>query len=351
MSTLGAQTKMADDTKSVARSATTKHTSGTSRSISGKLNTMADDFNNFYGDLEEETTIRKQAEEQRVILMEKELVKIESVLSTETKRRIEAGKALQNMFEAKVQALQKKFKFDLRECFEPLQAQVDSLVARVELLETTMENERRDREKEIQKANKEVLDKFAEHQKQFEVEKVTRLQREAQTLKRVGDEVFRIQQKVTAERTARESAITLMKDDFMTAHKVRPPPAVGRAAARDSLPHTSRHASAHRLRASRCSPPRLPPAPRRDAGAREGRRGLSVGDAAQDGRRREGPGGGDEEPRDLGGAARQRPQRLHARLARRSADRQPRQLSLARLSLVGCTPLLQLRPCTCHPGP
>ncbi len=221
MSTLGAQTKMMDDTKSVARSATTKHTSGTSRSISGKLNVMADDFNNFYGDLEEETTIRKQAEEQRVINMEKELVKIEQVLSTETKRRIEAGKALQNMFEAKVQALQKRFKADLRECFEPLQSQIDALVSRVELLELTMENDRRDREKEIQKANKEVLDKFAVHQKQFEVEKVTRLQREAQTLKRVGDEVFRIQQKITAERTARESAVTLMRDDFMTAHKAR----------------------------------------------------------------------------------------------------------------------------------
>merc|ERR1719152_997163 len=77
-----------------------------------------------------------------------------------------------------------------------------------------MEDERRDREKEIQKANKEVLDKFAVHQKQFEVEKVTRLQREAQTLKRVGDEVFRMQQKITAERTAREAAIVLMKDDF-----------------------------------------------------------------------------------------------------------------------------------------
>jgi hypothetical protein len=182
---------------------------------------MADDFNNFYGDLEEETTIRKQAEEQRVINMEAELVKIEKVLATETKRRIEAGKALQNMFEAKVQALQKRFKADLRECFEPLQSQIDALVSRVELLELTMENERRDREKEIQKANKEVLDKLAVHQKQFEVEKITRLQREAQTLKRVGDEVFRIQQKITAERTARESAITLMRDDFATANKTR----------------------------------------------------------------------------------------------------------------------------------
>ena len=36
---------------------------------------------------------------------------------------------------------------------------------------------------------------------------VTRLQREAATLKRVGDEVFRVQQKLTSERTTREAAI------------------------------------------------------------------------------------------------------------------------------------------------
>ena len=132
-------TKTMEDTKSVARSATTKHTAGTSRSISGKLNNMADDFNNFYGDLEEETTIRKQAEEQRVINMEKEIGKIEQVLATETKRRIEAGKALQNMFEAKVYAMQREFKAELRSCYEPLQAQIDALVARVEILEVTME--------------------------------------------------------------------------------------------------------------------------------------------------------------------------------------------------------------------
>ena len=91
----------------------------------------------------------------------------------------------------------------------------------VERLEKVMEEEKRDREIEIQKANKEIRDLFNEHEKQFEVEKVTRLQREAQTLKRVGDEVFRMQQKITAERTAREAAIVLMKDDFIAATKAR----------------------------------------------------------------------------------------------------------------------------------
>jgi len=213
--------KMAD-AKSVAASTTnSRKTTGSNRSVSGRLNAMADDFNNFYGDLDEETTIRKKAEEDRVARMEREIAKIEKVLGTETKRRIEASKALQTLFETKITKLQQDFKEDLRQVFEPLQAQIDTLVQRVEDIEKTMGDEKRDREKEIQRANKEILDKFAVHQKQFEVEKVTRLQREAQVLKRVGDEVFRMQQKVTAERASREAAVVLMKDDFMAAHKAR----------------------------------------------------------------------------------------------------------------------------------
>ena len=54
------------------------------------------------------------------------------------------------------------------------------------------QEEKRDREKEIQRANKEILDKFSEHVKQFEVEKVTRLQRETQTLKRVHGSMAKV---------------------------------------------------------------------------------------------------------------------------------------------------------------
>lgn len=182
---------------------------------------MADDFNGFYSDLDEETSIRKQAEEQRMTRIERELAKTERVLAAETKRRIEASKALQAAYEAKLVTLQQGFKEDIRSAFEPLQCQIDALVGRVEKLELTISNEKRDREKEIQQAMREILEKFAAHSKQFEVEKVIRLQREAQTLKRVGDEVFRVQQKVSAERAARESAMVVMKDEFNAAHKAR----------------------------------------------------------------------------------------------------------------------------------
>jgi hypothetical protein len=87
------------DTRSLAGTAVTGATrrSGASAAVStsGRLNALADDFNTFYGDLEEETKIRKQAEEKRVSRLERELGKIERVIRTETKRRIEASKALQ----------------------------------------------------------------------------------------------------------------------------------------------------------------------------------------------------------------------------------------------------------------
>jgi len=206
------------DTKSVASH---KSRATSAMNTTNKLNALADEFNNFYGDLEEETRVRKQGEEKRVARIERELGKIERVIATETKRRIEASKAIQNLFETQLAAMQVDFTEQLRVSYEPLQEQIDALVDRVARLEMAMEEEKRDRELEIQRANKELLAKFAEHVKQFEVEKVTRLQREAQTLKRVGDEVFRVQQKVAAERTAREGAIVLMKDDFAASVKAR----------------------------------------------------------------------------------------------------------------------------------
>ena len=124
---------------SIAASTRASGKSGGAQSTTGKLNALADNFNHFYGDLEEETTVRKQAEEARVIRIERECGKIERVIQTETKRRIEASKALQAMFENQLVKIQKEFKEDLRETYEPMQEQIDALIGRVERLEKTME--------------------------------------------------------------------------------------------------------------------------------------------------------------------------------------------------------------------
>lgn len=50
---------------------------------------------------------------------------------------------------------------------------------------------------------------------------VTRLEREAQLLKRIGDEAFRVQQKIAQERIHRDGEIVQMKDEFWAATKSR----------------------------------------------------------------------------------------------------------------------------------
>eukprot|EP00965_Chrysotila_dentata_P194072 6176130-Pleurochrysis_carterae.AAC.6 len=123
-----------------ARSAVSRRSGATMvQSTTNKLNALADGFNNFYGDLEEETRIRKKAEDQRVSRIERELGKIERVIGTETKRRIEASKAIQAMFETQLSNMQADFKEQLRATYEPLQEQIDSVVLRVERLEARME--------------------------------------------------------------------------------------------------------------------------------------------------------------------------------------------------------------------
>ncbi|KAJ1629211.1 SF-assemblin/beta giardin-domain-containing protein [Pavlovales sp. CCMP2436] len=186
-----------------------------------KLNALSDQFNKFFGDLGEETAVRKKAEESRFARVERELGRLEKAVNVETRRRIESTKAIQQQFEERLEELQNSFRAQIKTNTDDLQAQVLALNAHVAVLEVRMDEERENREREIQRHNKDVLEKFDAHTKEFEIEKVTRLEREAQLLKRVGDEAFRVQQKIAQEHIHRDGEIVQMKDEFWAATKGR----------------------------------------------------------------------------------------------------------------------------------
>lgn len=265
-----------------------------------KLNALSSQFNNFFGDLEEETAVRKKAEDSRVARIERELGRLEKAINIETRRRIEATKALQVQFEERLDGIQAAFREQIKSNTEALHAEIAALNDKIGQLEVRMDEERENREREIQRHNKDVLDKFDAHTREFEIEKascmgharergvfdlehvlcilqrfgevkllllsvhnrakasltlpkqdcqsllrlhaarssphparnrrriplccaeqVTRLEREAQLLKRIGDEAFRIQQKIAQERIHRDGEMVQMKDEFWAATKTR----------------------------------------------------------------------------------------------------------------------------------
>ena len=186
-----------------------------------RLDHLASTFTDFYQTLNDETRTRKNADEKRLARIEQEIKKTETALNHEQKRRIEAAKNIQIQTEEQLEQIKDKFKSMIHDAYAPLQAQVDALVQRVEACEQSIASEVANRDAQIQQSVSHIIENFETHSKQFEIEKVTRMQRESLTLKRVGDEVFRMEQKVAAERLAREAALTQMKDEFWVALEAR----------------------------------------------------------------------------------------------------------------------------------
>ena len=71
-----------------------------------------------------------------------------------------------------------------------------------------------------------LLGKVDEAQGAVEEERAVRIDRETQNLKRVGEDIFRVQEKVDVERCTREGALTAMQAEVrahLTAVAHRPP--------------------------------------------------------------------------------------------------------------------------------
>ena len=136
-----------------------------------KLNALSTQFNTFFGDLEEETAVRKHAEVSRIERIERELGRLEKAINVETRRRVEATKAVQAQFEARLEEIQVNFRTQIKANSEALQAELATLNDRIALLEVRMNEERDNREREIQNHNKDVIGKFDVHTKEFEIEK------------------------------------------------------------------------------------------------------------------------------------------------------------------------------------
>lgn len=139
-----------------------------------KLNALSNQFDNFFGDLEEETAVRKKAEDSRVTRIERELGRLEKAINVETRRRIEATKAIQLQYEEKLEAMQTSFREQIKASTDALRAEIRGLHDHIARLEARMDEERENREREIQRHNHDVLSKFDAHTKEFEIEKASR---------------------------------------------------------------------------------------------------------------------------------------------------------------------------------
>merc|ERR1711934_66912 len=95
-----------------------------------------------------------------------------------------------------------------------MQATIESLSYRCIYLERQQEKEKEQRQKELEENNAVILKQVHDFRTAFEMERVSRLEREAQILKRIGEDKQQLLEKLDAERMSRESSVNVVRDEL-----------------------------------------------------------------------------------------------------------------------------------------
>merc|ERR1711918_270660 len=95
-----------------------------------------------------------------------------------------------------------------------MQSTIESLSYRCIYLERQQAKDREKSQKEIDDNNVQILKRVHDFRTAFEMERVSRLEREAQLLKRIGEDKQQLLQKLDAERMARESSVNVVRDEI-----------------------------------------------------------------------------------------------------------------------------------------
>jgi len=140
--------------------------------------------------------------------------KLERNLEAEIKRRMEADKSLQNAMEAELSSMHEKHSMQMREMQMSLTASIDALSRTFADLHNTLREEKEQRRVDIEHVLSTLLHKVDETQAGLDDERVARLEREAQSLKRVGEDIFRLQEKLDLERVTREQTLGMVQADL-----------------------------------------------------------------------------------------------------------------------------------------
>lgn len=146
-----------------------------------------------------EINMRKDAEDNEIIRIQDNVTRLEDTLNEEVKRRGEAHKALQGMFDAQMATVQDKLEAGLVERLETLHDAVEALNDRVDTVENDFSQARERYIKDIEDKSTMVSKDVSTLQLAFQSERTDRKERETLIVAKLRDLEER-----TAERFSRD---------------------------------------------------------------------------------------------------------------------------------------------------
>lgn len=178
-----------------------------------KLEHVTERFAGLWTDLEQEKQNRRIQESTRFSLFQESLQRIEKSLEAEVKRRADSDKQLQTHFEGEVKALQERQLQQFTDMQLALKSAVESLNQRVTDLHGLVRDERDSRRSDIEHLATSLVGKVNECVGALDDERNSRVQEQTMSMKRVGEDLVLVSQRLEAEKAAREAELGALRSE------------------------------------------------------------------------------------------------------------------------------------------
>jgi len=186
-----------------------------------KLSALSERFSGFERQMEMETKARKDTEENALNSVKDNVARLEKTLNAEIKRRVEANKALQGMFESQMATVQDKLEAVFLERFDQLHSAVDGINDRMGIVEKDFMQSREQYIRDIEDKSTMVVKDVATLQSFFQNERADRKERETLVAAKIRDLEARTAERIASLQQMCEEKYVILHEELLESKRVR----------------------------------------------------------------------------------------------------------------------------------
>jgi hypothetical protein len=188
--------------------------SGVQSPAAERLTKMKASLGTLHQSIRTDVESRKAQEEARINEVRELATKVDKHLQLEVKRRTDADKTLQHMFETRLKDIADNIEKGYAAKLDDMRQNVDILTKKVVSLEKEIVSERERTARLASELRHASTNSVADVKAALEQEKATRLERETQILKKIAEDTHQTQERVEMEKTARVEAVEALRDEI-----------------------------------------------------------------------------------------------------------------------------------------
>uniref|UniRef100_A0A7S2JKT8 SF-assemblin n=1 Tax=Zooxanthella nutricula TaxID=1333877 RepID=A0A7S2JKT8_9DINO len=179
-----------------------------------RLASVTERFSGFERQMDMDMKARKEADELHANGLRDNIARLEKTLNAEIKRRVEANKALQGMFDAQMATVQDKLEAGLLDRLDSLHSAVASVNSRVDSVEKDFSQSREQYIRDIEDKSSMVAKDAANLQTAFQAERTERKERENLLIGKLKELDHRTAERLESERKTCDGKYQHIREEF-----------------------------------------------------------------------------------------------------------------------------------------